>query len=296
MNDSQLRAVIAAAQTGSFSKAAEQMYISATALKKQIDALEKEINTPLFLRSNRGIELTSDGEHFLSFSISCINLWDKELSDLEKRKNSRKETIRICYETPKVDDPLYYHALTLFKKQYPDYNVELIAGDSFNTNKFDLYLGSFPKEQTTYQQFVLAQVPLYAIMQRKHPLAKETRLTIDMLSAFPLLAPHQSSLSLISPNIETALSNCSNLLYLSASEIYSRAFFRCFTENRICICIGLCKLPVDDLVQIPLSPFLYAYSLYSKKSIQKKSVTQYIEFLQTYYKDHISAFYVHETE
>lgn len=51
-----------AAEEGSFSKAAEALFISAPAVIKQINLLEARLNVRLFERTHRGLQLTKAGE------------------------------------------------------------------------------------------------------------------------------------------------------------------------------------------------------------------------------------------
>lgn len=65
MNQNQLRYFVAAAETGSFTRAAERFYISQTAITQQIKLLEEALGCPLFDRSTRPVSLTSGGKAFL---------------------------------------------------------------------------------------------------------------------------------------------------------------------------------------------------------------------------------------
>ena len=64
MNDRQIRAFLAVAQQGSFSRAAEGLYLSKQGLMKQVDALEKELGFRLLLRGPAGVTLTPAGREF----------------------------------------------------------------------------------------------------------------------------------------------------------------------------------------------------------------------------------------
>lgn len=61
MYDPKLDAFLAAAASGSFTRAADALYISPTAVKKQIDALESQLGLRLFDRTSRGVRLTPAG-------------------------------------------------------------------------------------------------------------------------------------------------------------------------------------------------------------------------------------------
>ena len=65
MNRNQLKYFVAAAESRSFTKAAEQFYISQTAITQQIRLLEETLGCPLFDRSTRPVSLTSAGTIFL---------------------------------------------------------------------------------------------------------------------------------------------------------------------------------------------------------------------------------------
>ena len=63
MNRNQLKYFVAAAESRSFTKAAEQFYISQTAITQQIRLLEEALGCPLFDRSTRPVSLTPRGDH-----------------------------------------------------------------------------------------------------------------------------------------------------------------------------------------------------------------------------------------
>lgn len=65
MYNAQLETFIVVAESGSFLKAAEKLYITPTAVMKQINALEKRIGAKLLERSNHGLFLTEAGRSFL---------------------------------------------------------------------------------------------------------------------------------------------------------------------------------------------------------------------------------------
>ena len=62
MYNSQLNALIAVAEQGSFSRAAKSLYISPTAVMKQVNALEEHLGLQLFDRTSHGVQLTPGGE------------------------------------------------------------------------------------------------------------------------------------------------------------------------------------------------------------------------------------------
>lgn len=61
-----LKAFVAVAESGSFSRAAEQLFMTQPAISKRVSALEEDLGTPLFDRLGRRIQLTEAGEKFLA--------------------------------------------------------------------------------------------------------------------------------------------------------------------------------------------------------------------------------------
>ncbi len=80
MNFRKLQYFCTIAAEGSFSKAAEKLFVAQPALSRQVSELEEEVGTPLFNRLARGVSLTAAGKCFLDDAV-------KMLSDLEDAKN-----------------------------------------------------------------------------------------------------------------------------------------------------------------------------------------------------------------
>src|SRR5690606_20867274 len=68
----EIEAFLAISDTGSFTKAARNLYISQPAISRRIDLLEMELGAPLFLRGRAGARLTPAGNAFLPFARSTI--------------------------------------------------------------------------------------------------------------------------------------------------------------------------------------------------------------------------------
>ena len=64
MYDPRLNSFIQVADKGSFSRAADILYLSSTAVIKQINSLEQELETQLFYRTPQGLSLTEGGKSF----------------------------------------------------------------------------------------------------------------------------------------------------------------------------------------------------------------------------------------
>ena len=68
----QLKYVVATAEKGTVSEAAQSLFISQPSLTNAIRELEKEMNITIFIRTNKGITVSKDGEIFLGYA-RCLN-------------------------------------------------------------------------------------------------------------------------------------------------------------------------------------------------------------------------------
>lgn len=81
----QLRYFIAVADTLNFSRAAESVYLSQSALSRQIMDLEREVGLPLLRRSTRQVELTDAGRALQKSAKELISRWEKMLPEVRNQ-------------------------------------------------------------------------------------------------------------------------------------------------------------------------------------------------------------------
>lgn len=94
MYNLQLETFIAVADAGSFNKAAEQLYVTPTAVIKQINHLEERLDLKLFNRSSRGLTLTKSGESLYNDAKYLIQ-YSRDSLARAKRAGLPEEIIRI---------------------------------------------------------------------------------------------------------------------------------------------------------------------------------------------------------
>jgi DNA-binding transcriptional LysR family regulator len=89
-----LHAFVAVAEEGTFTKAARRLHISQPPLSKQVQQLERELGTALFIRRRDGIELTRDGQMLLERAQAAVKAFH-EFEECTKSVNSRERPLRI---------------------------------------------------------------------------------------------------------------------------------------------------------------------------------------------------------
>lgn len=95
MYNKQLEAFIVAAETGSFSRAADELFISRPALIQQINLLEKRVGFRLFDRGHKGVRLTKAGEVFYHNSKQIVQFSNATLQQCKTISEGVIDVIRI---------------------------------------------------------------------------------------------------------------------------------------------------------------------------------------------------------
>ncbi|MBR7800539.1 transcriptional activator NhaR [Undibacterium fentianense] len=95
LNFKHLRYYWMVAKTGSITKAAEQLHLTAHAVSGQINEFESTLGVELFRKNGRNIELTEAGKRILSYADTIFNTGDQLLDELRTEMNARRRTLRI---------------------------------------------------------------------------------------------------------------------------------------------------------------------------------------------------------
>lgn len=103
MYSTQIVTFISVAESGSFSKSAEALYITPTAVMKQINALEKRLAVTLFDRTNHGLRLTpagksilQDAKYIMDYSARAV----EKAREIDERENKKAIRIGTSVMTP----------------------------------------------------------------------------------------------------------------------------------------------------------------------------------------------------
>ncbi|MGI6216771.1 MAG: LysR family transcriptional regulator [Coriobacteriales bacterium] len=113
-----LREFAKLAECGSYVRAANELFISQSALTRHIQALESELGHPLFIRSTRNLELTEVGEILLDGSRKIIAEYEATLSRIEDSVSGKLGSLSVgmlYYAVDKYMPPI----LKVCKEEYP---------------------------------------------------------------------------------------------------------------------------------------------------------------------------------
>ena len=199
MYNHQLDALIKAAETGSFSKAANAMFISTPAFVQQINLLEEGCGLKLFSRSNRGVKLTPAGQSLYEDAKTIVRLSGEALERAHRIAESSESTVRIgtsllfkCRMFPDV--------WSRVSEQCPGLKVEILPisehanlADLFSNLgiRYDLIEGVYGSAayQGLCQFLELQRTPICCAVSREHRLFGVKKLALEDLNGEYVVMP-----------------------------------------------------------------------------------------------------------
>ncbi|MCL1809736.1 MAG: selenium metabolism-associated LysR family transcriptional regulator [Clostridiales bacterium] len=129
MEIKQLEIFACVARNLSFSKAAEELFISQPSVSAQISALEKALGTQLFARNTKEVSLTKTGLVFLAYAQKILSLRDQAVQGLKGEDRGASGTIDIVSSTIPAQH-LLPEIIASFQKQWPNIVFRLEQADS----------------------------------------------------------------------------------------------------------------------------------------------------------------------
>jgi len=120
-------------------RASEELHISQPAISQSIKKLENELGGVLFLRSNKGMELTEEGKMFYEYVKGALELINNAENEFTSFKNLSKGEIKIGISTT-LTKLVLMDTLKSFHHDYPNININ-ITNDLTSNLINDLKLG-----------------------------------------------------------------------------------------------------------------------------------------------------------
>lgn len=132
MNLTNLRSFYTTVKNNSISKAAVELHLTQPGLSMQLQALENEIGVKLLNRSNKGVQLTKEGELVYEFSETMLSLENNLHKNLDKLKN---KTSTLHISTCKSLGESIPCSIYTFKEIHFDIDISMDTDNSSNIIK-----------------------------------------------------------------------------------------------------------------------------------------------------------------
>ncbi len=120
-----LRYFVALADAGSFTRAAERMFIAQPTLSQQIRRLEEIVGAPLLQRRRDGVRLTRAGAVLLDASRAVLSLVDQEVNRTRQTAGLGRQRLRVVVP-PGLPDTLAVEAASMLKSAAAAADVEIV--------------------------------------------------------------------------------------------------------------------------------------------------------------------------
>lgn len=180
------------AENLSFSKAAEKLFITQSAVSQSIKTLENTLETPLFLRGKKTISLTPEGEVLFEYIKNAISLINKGENEVQKLKKLEKGSLRIG-----VSDTISRYVLLpyleRFNRTYPMINLQIVnrtslqAIDLLKAGKVDLAFINLPLEDDAIEVTPYTDVQDIFVAGSRFRFLYGRTLTLKEISEYPLI-------------------------------------------------------------------------------------------------------------
>ncbi|GHV97818.1 hypothetical protein lacNasYZ03_14400 [Lactobacillus nasalidis] len=199
MND-QLKTFIAVADNQSFNKAANELYLSAPAVIKQVNHLEDSIKVKLFDRNHNGVTLTEAGRSFYKDAVRLLSAYDQSI-DRARNATGKKMSIKIG-AGPLATGTATTNLWVEVGKRLPQLRFQFIPC-SCSLGNFNEFLAGIGKDfdlvSSVYDENLLNEydiqalqldiTPLRLSVPVNNPLAKKDELTLRDLDKQKIALP-----------------------------------------------------------------------------------------------------------
>ena len=291
METARCRAFLAAAETGSFSKAAEALSYTPSGVNQLVTALEKELGFPVFRRNTKGVTLTENGEMLLPAVREFLRQEDR-IFELSAEMNG----LLIGSVTIAAYSSIATHwlpaVISAFQQDYPQIRIRLMEGIWQEVSKWlddraaDIGFFSY-QEGMPYEWIPLAEDPMLALLPKDHPQAGAEAYPLKECAndrfIMPALGCDDDVTALfakngIVPNVQFTTLESFSVMSMVEQGLGMSVMNELITEKRIC---DVVKLPLDPPSQITLgialhskadiSPAVRMFLKYAVRMLTKKA-------------------------
>ena len=184
----QLRSFVAVAERGSFTRAADDLYVAQQAVSQQVKALEAALGVTLLWRTSRRVELTPAGKVFLADCRRVLAAADRAVRRVQEAARGEAGTLRIAYTLTAAWQTVPA-LLSRLGERYPQLKAqarEVFAVDIprlLHAGVSDVGIGPATDYPADLRQQLIRLEPWRLAVGDKHPLADRVRLALRDISA-----------------------------------------------------------------------------------------------------------------
>lgn len=258
MTIQQLAYLAAIARCGSYTAAAEELFISQSSLSKQILSLEKELGIELISRAKRQISLTRAGKKVVNHANDILRIYDTIMEDCRVETMRRKQRIALGV-VPVMNQYGITDALLEFEKNYPDYLLDVNETNTADIlqmlDEGQISIGivrSKSKQDSLYDIYPLLKDEFVLCVSQNHRLAHRKKVSLSELKddKFMLMNTDPYYEGLFSQMIFNARIN-PQVIYTKMRQATINSYVRKGRAVSIMMSRMMPRTDADGLVMIP---------------------------------------------
>lgn len=296
MHNKQLETLVCVADCGSFAKASEKLFISTTAVMKQINLLEDRLGLKIFARDNQGVKLTPQGKSLYADAIKMFEYSANAIKKAKEVAENHRITLRIGSS---MINPakIFLDIWENIKGQMPHYDFRIVNFIDNKTDalskvdaledKYDVLSGVCDSRTLANKcQFLkFGQYKVSLAVPKNHRLAGNAQINMPDLFGEKIMLVKKGDSPTVD-DVRSCLMNLPQITIKDADHFYDIDVFNdCVNNNCLLLSLECWKDMHPQLVTIPVNwHFTMAYGiLYSINPSQ--IVQDFIFNLQSISKD-----------
>jgi DNA-binding transcriptional LysR family regulator len=249
MYNPQLDTFIKVADAGSFNKAAEDSFITPTAVIKQINLLERSLDVKLFERTHRGLKLTKAGQSIYQDAKYIIQYCRESVVRAKNAMQNEDTVIRIG-SSPMTPAQLLVQLWPEFQEYCPGMKFEIVPFENTPENareilanlgkNIDIIGGIFDQtmlELRNCDGLELSREPFCCAVSIHHPLALKEKLQIHDLYGQNLMLMHRGWSCYVDQLRDDLWKNHSEIHIIDFDFYNTNIFNRCENTNDVLLAI-----------------------------------------------------------
>ncbi len=249
MYNRQLETFIAVADAGSFSKASEELYISPTAVIKQINLLEQSLELQLFVRTNRGLMITESGKSLYQDAKHLIQYSKDSITRAKNAMERTKNIIRIG-TSQMTPGQFLVELWPKIHEMCPDIRFELVPFENTPENareilknlgqNIDIVAGIFDATLLEYRQcagLMMKKEPIRVAVSVYHELAKKEKLSLEDMEGESLMLLKRGSFGNVDELRDDLRQNHPEIQIVDFDFYSLDAFNRCENSNNLLMAV-----------------------------------------------------------
>ena len=285
MYDPLIKTFITVADCGSFTSASEKLYISPTAVMKQINTLESRMSLTLLSRNSSGVELTKAGKVIYLAAKDIIERCENAIQQARKEEEAYNKTFCVGTSLLNPAKPLM-DLWYLLNDRFPGYKLHLVPFDDNNSDivsvidslgeKFDFLVGACNSKtwMSKCNTLEIGKCRFTVAVSRTHRLARKTSVSIADLEGETVMMVKQGDSS-NNDKFRKELISHGNITVTDMPSFYDMTVFnRCAETDNVLISLDCWRDIHPELAAIPLEfdfsiPLVIMYSKNAPDDIKK---------------------------